>query len=111
MHAAPCTALVMINLGVFYIAQNADFLRIVQVFVYTGAVMMPFLFVLMLVGVDSSNSLVEPPGPNKGLHHWLPAVISIPLAAHLRQASHAPSNSYGHRRGRATSSTVTDSKS
>jgi NADH-quinone oxidoreductase subunit J len=59
VHAALGTALVMINLGVFYIAQNADFLGIVQVFVYTGAVMMLFLFVLMLVGVDSSDSLVE----------------------------------------------------
>jgi NADH-quinone oxidoreductase subunit J len=59
VHAALGTALVMINLGIFYIAQNADFLGIVQIFVYTGAVMMLFLFVLMLVGVDSSDSLVE----------------------------------------------------
>ena len=59
MHAALGMALVMIILGVFYIAQNADFLGIVQIFVYTGAVMMLFLFVLMLVGVDSSDSLVE----------------------------------------------------
>ncbi|MDQ1482647.1 MAG: NADH-quinone oxidoreductase subunit [Actinomycetota bacterium] len=59
VHVAMGMALVMINLGVFYIAQNADFLGIVQIFVYTGAVMMLFLFVLMLVGVDSSDSLVE----------------------------------------------------
>ncbi|MHB1472030.1 MAG: NADH-quinone oxidoreductase subunit J [Dermatophilaceae bacterium] len=59
VHAALGMALVMINLGVIYIAQNADFLGIVQIFVYTGAVMMLFLFVLMLVGVDSSDSLVE----------------------------------------------------
>jgi NADH-quinone oxidoreductase subunit J len=59
VHAALGVALVMINLGVFYIAQNAEFLGIVQIFVYTGAVMMLFLFVLMLVGVDSSDSLVE----------------------------------------------------
>jgi NADH-quinone oxidoreductase subunit J len=59
VHAALATALVMINLGVFYIAENADFLGVVQIFVYTGAVMMLFLFVLMLVGVDSSDSLVE----------------------------------------------------
>jgi NADH:ubiquinone oxidoreductase subunit 6 (subunit J) len=66
VHAALGMALVMINLGAFYIAQNADFLGIVQIFVYTGAVMMLFLFVLMLVGVDSSNSLVEtPPEPDK----------------------------------------------
>ena len=59
VHAALCTAFVMVNLGVLYIVQNAEFLGIVQVFVYTGAVMMLFLFVLMLVGVDSSDSLVE----------------------------------------------------
>src|SRR5665648_132073 len=59
VHVALGLALVMINLGVFYIAENADFLGIVQVFVYTGAVMMLFLFVLMLIGVDSSDSLVE----------------------------------------------------
>ena len=59
VHVALGVALVMINLGVFYIAQNADFLGIVQIFVYTGAVMMLFIFVLMLVGVDSADSLVE----------------------------------------------------
>src|SRR6476660_6619011 len=59
VHAAIGVALVMINLGIFYIAQGADFLGIIQIFVYTGAVMMLFLFVLMLVGVDSADSLVE----------------------------------------------------
>jgi hypothetical protein len=45
--------------GVLYIAQDAPFLGIVQIVVYTGAIMMLFLFVLMLVGVDASDSLVE----------------------------------------------------
>ena len=59
VHAAIGMAMTMIILGVFYIAQDADFLGVIQIFVYTGAVMMLFLFVLMLVGVDSSDSLVE----------------------------------------------------
>ncbi|QIM19934.1 NADH-quinone oxidoreductase subunit J [Phycicoccus sp. HDW14] len=59
VHAALGMAMTMIILGVFYIAQDADFLGVIQIFVYTGAVMMLFLFVLMLVGVDSSDSLVE----------------------------------------------------
>ena len=59
VHAALCMALVMICLGMVYFAQQAAFLGGVQIFVYTGAVMMLFLFVLMLVGVDSSDSLVE----------------------------------------------------
>ncbi|HSF26452.1 MAG TPA: NADH-quinone oxidoreductase subunit J [Actinomycetes bacterium] len=59
VHSALMLALIMICLALFYIAQQAPFLGIVQVVVYTGAVMMLFLFVLMLVGVDSSDSLVE----------------------------------------------------
>jgi NADH-quinone oxidoreductase subunit J len=59
VHAALSMALVMIGLGIIYFAQQAPFLGSVQIFVYTGAVMMLFLFVLMLVGVDSSDSLVE----------------------------------------------------
>ena len=59
VHAALCMAFVMVNLGVMYLAQQADFLGVVQVFVYTGAVMMLFLFVLMLIGVDSADSVVE----------------------------------------------------
>ena len=57
--AALGMALTMIILGVFYIAQGADFLGIIQIFVYTGAVIMLFLFVVMLIGIDSSDSLVE----------------------------------------------------
>ena len=43
----------------FYIVEDALFLGFVQIVVYTGAVMMLFLFVLMLIGVDSAESLVE----------------------------------------------------
>ncbi|GAS96213.1 NADH dehydrogenase subunit J [Mycolicibacterium canariasense] len=59
VYSALFLAITMINLAVLYIAQDALFLGIVQVVVYTGAVMMLFLFVLMLIGVDSSESLVE----------------------------------------------------
>lgn len=59
VHSAILMAFVMISLAIFYIAQGAPFLGIVQVVVYTGAVMMLFLFILMLVGVDSSDSLTE----------------------------------------------------
>jgi NADH-quinone oxidoreductase subunit J len=59
VHAALCVITVMISLAFLYVAQEAPFLGVVQVVVYTGAVMMLFLFVLMLVGVDASDSLVE----------------------------------------------------
>jgi len=59
VHSALLLAWVMFTEAIFYIAQDALFLGIVQVVVYTGAVMMLFLFILMLVGVDSSDSLTE----------------------------------------------------
>jgi len=59
IHSALFLAYVMISLAIFYIAQDAPFLGIVQIVVYTGAVMMLFLFILMLVGVDSADSLIE----------------------------------------------------
>ncbi|MCT7661036.1 NADH-quinone oxidoreductase subunit J [Mycobacterium deserti] len=59
VYSAMFLATTMIVLAVFYIAQDALFLGVVQVVVYTGAVMMLFLFVVMLIGVDSSESLVE----------------------------------------------------
>lgn len=76
VHAALCMAWVMISLGIVYFAQQAPFLGAVQVFVYTGAVMMLFLFVLMLVGVDSSDSLVE---TIKG-QRWFALVFGVGLA-------------------------------
>ncbi len=59
VHAALFLAAVMLCLAGLYAAQDAPFLAAVQVIVYTGAILMLFLFVLMLVGVDSSDSLVE----------------------------------------------------
>ncbi len=59
VHSALLLATVMICLAMFFAVQEAPFLAVVQIVVYTGAVMILFLFVLMLVGVDSSDSLVE----------------------------------------------------
>ncbi|WP_182898148.1 NADH-quinone oxidoreductase subunit J [Microbispora sp. H10830] len=59
VYSALMLGVVMLSLAVLYAVQDAPFLAAVQIIVYTGAVMMLFLFVLMLVGVDSSDSLVE----------------------------------------------------
>jgi NADH-quinone oxidoreductase subunit J len=59
VHAALLLAVVMIGLAVLYALQDAPFLFAVQIIVYTGAILMLFLFVVMLVGVDASDSLVE----------------------------------------------------
>jgi NADH-quinone oxidoreductase subunit J len=59
VHAALLLAVVMVGLAVLYALQDAPFLFAVQIIVYTGAILMLFLFVLMLVGVDASDSVVE----------------------------------------------------
>jgi NADH-quinone oxidoreductase subunit J len=59
VHCAILLALVMLSLAVMYAELGAPFLAFVQVIVYTGAVLMLFLFVLMIVGVTSRDSLVE----------------------------------------------------
>jgi NADH-quinone oxidoreductase subunit J len=59
VHSALWLVTTMMSFGVFYVVQEAPFLGAVQIIVYTGAIMILFLFVLMLVGRDSSDSVVE----------------------------------------------------
>jgi len=59
VHCVLLLAVVMLSLAVLYAMAGAPFLAFVQIIVYTGAVLMLFLFVLMLVGVSSADSIVE----------------------------------------------------
>jgi len=59
VHSALFLVVTMLCLGVFYVVQAGPFIGFVQIIVYTGAIMMLFLFVLMLVGRDASDSLIE----------------------------------------------------
>ena len=59
VHCAMMLAVVMLCLATMYAMQGAPFLAFVQIIVYTGAVLMLFLFVLMLIGISSADSIVE----------------------------------------------------
>lgn len=59
IHSALLLACTMLSLGVLYMLQEGAFIGFVQIIVYTGAIMMLFLFVIMLVGRDSRDSLLE----------------------------------------------------
>jgi len=59
VHSALWLVVTMLCLGFLYVVNAAPFLGAVQIIVYTGAIMMLFLFVLMLVGRDASDSLIE----------------------------------------------------
>ncbi|MEV0847700.1 NADH-quinone oxidoreductase subunit J [Streptomyces sp. NPDC049954] len=79
VHSALCLAGTMIVLAVFYLSNGAYFLGIVQIVVYTGAIMMLFLFVVMLVGVTAADSLKE---TIKG-QRWLAALCFLGFGALL----------------------------
>jgi len=57
VYSALSLAVVMVSLAVIYASLQAPFLFAVQIIVYTGAILMLFLFVLMLVGRDAHDSL------------------------------------------------------
>jgi len=87
VHSALCLAGTMVILALFYLANGAYFLGIVQIVVYTGAVMMLFLFVLMLVGVSAADSLKETLKGQRWLALGCGLGLGIMLIAGLGQAS------------------------
>jgi NADH-quinone oxidoreductase subunit J len=90
VHSAMMLAVVMISLAVLYAAQDAPFLFAVQIIVYTGAILMLFLFVLMLVGVDASDSLVETLKGQRLLAVLVGAGLGLLLAVGAAQAVIGP---------------------
>jgi NADH-quinone oxidoreductase subunit J len=79
VHIAMAVVLVMVGLAVSYVSLDAPFLGVVQIVVYTGAVMMLFLFVLMLVGVDQRENLKETIRGQK----WIGLLLAIGVAVML----------------------------
>ncbi|GGT87812.1 MULTISPECIES: NADH-quinone oxidoreductase subunit J [Streptomyces] len=95
VHSALCLAGTMIVLAVFYLANGAYFLGIVQIVVYTGAIMMLFLFVVMLVGVTAADSLKE---TIKGQRWWAAVCglgFGVLLVAGIGQAALTEFNGLG----------------
>src|SRR6201996_1826917 len=76
VHSALSLAGTMMILGAFYVIEQGPFIGFVQIIVYTGAIMILFLFVLMLVGRDSSDSIVE---TLRG-QRWAAALVGLAFA-------------------------------
>jgi NADH-quinone oxidoreductase subunit J len=87
VHAALLLAVVMLGLGCLYLSLNAPFLALVQVAVYMGAILMLFLFVLMLVGVDASDSVVETIRGQRALAVLGGLILGVILVVGLAQIS------------------------
>src|SRR5262245_35001585 len=76
VHAALSLVATLFGVAVVFIAKEAHFLAAVQVIVYTGAVVVLILFVLMLLGVDRAENLsVEPIAGQR----FLAAIVGLAL--------------------------------
>ena len=89
-------ALTMIILGVFYIAQDADFLGVIQIFVYTGAVMMLFLFVRH---ARRRRLLRQPRRDARAASAWATVLLTLGLGGILVAAIGADQRRRPGRRG------------
>ncbi len=79
VHAALSLVGTLFGIAVLFVAQEASFLAAVQVIVYAGAIVVLFLFVLMLLGVDRSEDLsIEPLGAG---HRIAAVVIGLAILA------------------------------
>ena len=104
VHSALWVAFAMINIAVLYFSLEAPFLGTIQIIVYTGAIMMMFLFVLMMVGVDSSDSLIETIKGQRVLASLFGLVFGAMLVSAITSSLASPSvglaaanaNSRGH---------------
>ena len=84
VHAALSLVGTLFGIAVLFVAQEASFLAAVQVIVYAGAIVVLFLFVLMLLGVDQAEDLsVEPLGGTQRIAAVLVGlgVLALPLFA------------------------------
>ena len=77
VHSALCLAGLMIGLGVLYASLDAPFLFVAQIIVYTGSVMMVFVFAMMLIGIDNVEKVKD---ELKG-HQVLTVIAALGVAA------------------------------
>ncbi len=59
VHSALSLVTVLVSIAALFVVQDAQLLAAVQVIVYAGAIVVLFLFVIMLLGVDRSESTAE----------------------------------------------------
>jgi NADH-quinone oxidoreductase subunit J len=61
VHAALMLVMTLFGIAVLFVEQDAQFLAAVQVIVYAGAIVVLFLFVIMLLGIDKAENLRQEP--------------------------------------------------
>ena len=83
VHSALMLVMTLFGVAVLFVAQEAHFLAAVQVIVYTGAIVVLFLFVIMLLGVDTAESLEAEPLGGQRPSAALVAMAAVGLIALL----------------------------
>ena len=95
VHSALCLVMTLFGIAVLFVAQEAHFLAAVQIIVYAGAIVVLFLFVIMLLGVNQVESWET--GPLANQRYATGAVVVIGLAMVALLASRAVDVSEGAR--------------
>ena len=76
VHAALSLVLTLFGVAVMFVSQHAEFLAAVQVIVYAGAIVVLFLFVIMLLGVDRAEDLRTEPIAGQ---RWLAGAVGVAM--------------------------------
>jgi NADH-quinone oxidoreductase subunit J len=96
VHAALFLIVNFFTLAVFFLVLDAPFLFAVQIIVYAGAIMVLFLFVIMLLGVDRQETLRETMIAQRPLAIGLGLAMAVEIFFAVRAgigfAMHAPAN-------------------
>jgi NADH-quinone oxidoreductase subunit J len=79
VHAALLLIVNFFTLAVLFLLLGSEFLFVVQIIVYAGAIMVLFLFVVMLLGVDRKESLTEQLAGQR----WLATLLGLGLVAEV----------------------------
>jgi NADH-quinone oxidoreductase subunit J len=79
VHVALFLVVAQVALAVTFLLQGAFFIAAIQIIVYAGAIMVLFLFVIMLMGVDRREALLEPLPLQRMLAVGLGALLTVEI--------------------------------
>ena len=79
VHSALYLVLNFITVAIFYLALNAPFIAMVQITVYAGAIVVLFLFVIMLLGAERLRSAADEVRGRERLHRYTALALALVL--------------------------------
>ena len=79
VHVALYLVATQMALALAFLLQGAFFIAAVQIIIYAGAIMVLFLFVIMLLGVDKQEALIEPLPAQRPLAVGLGALLAAEI--------------------------------